>query len=109
MTHEKIEAHSRTQIAKFLPNALSVVLKNHQEFLKEKMPTEVADYKKHQEACKVALAHIQLLTKLAAWADIIDPSVEQARKQTELNEDVVRARREIEAYDAAQKTINDEE
>ncbi len=61
-----IEARTRAQMAKFLPSAINKATITYRTLthmnLNEK---DAAEYKKHQEACKVAVAHIHLLVKLA--------------------------------------------
>ena len=71
---------SRKQIAEFLPEALNTAIASYQLFSEdedsEKLKQEPTKFKAHHDACKVAIAHIQLLIKLAEWADLPDPSIE---------------------------------
>lgn len=69
-----IELKSRAQIAAMLPQAIESAMLSYQNFLDRKdSPSEKkssADlFKDHHNACKVALAHVALLLKLAKWAD----------------------------------------
>lgn len=101
----------RDQIAMFLPQALENAIQSYDEFLKrkeeaadncsaeeteerkkERSPSD--DFKKHHDACKVALAHMELILKMADKAGL-ESSVEDKRAdflrllseaQTELDE-----------------------
>lgn len=61
----KIQSRTRAQIAAFLPAAITKALATYKELTHIPITREAAEYKKHQEACKVAVAHIHLLVKLA--------------------------------------------
>ena len=73
----KIEEQTRQDIAKFLPDALSTALSSYQLFSDSHIPDpgEAKAFKDHHDACKVAIAHIQLLIKLAEWAKLPDAKV----------------------------------
>lgn len=60
-----IEARTRQQLAVFLPSAITKALATYRELTNIAINKDAAEYKKHQEACKVAVAHIHLLVKLA--------------------------------------------
>lgn len=77
----KIDERTRTQIAAFLPDAIQTAIQSYQDFAdeqvtipcdKDKKATNNTskNFKDHHDACKVAIAHIELLLKLAKWADI---------------------------------------
>jgi len=72
----KIEQMSREQIARFLPDAISKAIKSYDEFMqspaKKKNVDDASAFEKHHKACRVAIAHIELLLKLARWADLPD-------------------------------------
>ncbi len=83
----KIETGMRARIAKFLPHALETAILSYHEFSEEQAttPEEETDQSKndkaksfraHHDACKIAIAHIELLIKLAQWADLPDPTLE---------------------------------
>ena len=80
----KIEMRSRKQIAEFLPEALSTAIASYQLFSEKADLEEPKDFKLHHDACKVAIAHIELLIKLASWADLPDPSIEGEVAREEL-------------------------
>lgn len=78
-----MEDIQRQQIAEFLPAALSRAIDSYYEFVTrpedipkidpsatDKNPAKI--FSDHHTACKVALAHIELLLKLAKWAELSD-------------------------------------
>lgn len=74
MTHIKIEEITRRHIAEFFPSALLKALGSYQDFMDtEKNIEDSKKYAEHQKAGKVAIAHIQLLFKLAEWAEVAKP------------------------------------
>lgn len=58
------EDEMRARIAQFLPRALEVAIGAH-KFSSVQKDKDGAVMKKHQDACKAAAAHIELLMKLA--------------------------------------------
>lgn len=69
----RIEEETRRQIAGFLPDAISIALKSYKNFYGSEDGFETAkDFAAHHGACKAAIAHIELLIKLARWADLPD-------------------------------------
>lgn len=91
----KIEEATREQVAVFLPGLIGKALKSYQEFMdagpeSEEEPAEKDSksvrrsrnkvFIEHHNAGKVALAHIQLLLKLAQWANI-KPDVSESEMQ----------------------------
>ncbi len=67
---DKIEEHTRRQIEAFLPDAIYRALISYQQFSEQEAPDEAKEFTAHHNACKVAIAHIELLIKLARWADL---------------------------------------
>lgn len=67
MSH--IEKNTQEAIAAFLPGAIAAALLSYSRFLEEQAtqedPTDAKNFKAHHDACKVAIAHIELLLKLA--------------------------------------------
>ena len=92
------QAHTREEIAAFLPHALQTALESYKEFAGQSSPEAPKDFKAHHDACKVAIAHIQLLTKLAEWADIDDPHVENEEDQEFYENLMEKARVELDAH-----------
>lgn len=64
-----------------LPNALIKALSTYEEFLEKTDPKQKlsCDYQEHQMACKAALAHIDLLIKLADRLKVLSGPDEQDR------------------------------
>jgi hypothetical protein len=69
-----IENGMRTRIAEFLPCALDKAIKSYHKFCEQLVvegdPKLPKDFKDLHDACKVGLAHIELLIKLARMADL---------------------------------------
>ncbi len=85
----QIEIQTRKDIAAFLPCAIESALESYITFSQEEATNaqkkyNAKDFKAHHDACKVAIAHIELLIKLARWADLPDPKLENADKQAML-------------------------
>lgn len=82
----EIEVQSREAIADFLPRAIQTALDSYQHFSNAQITDTDSTpcsktFKAHHDACKVAIAHIELLIKLAKWADLPDPKLEDEDKQ----------------------------
>ena len=81
----KIESRMRDHIAAFLPDAMQAATMSYQNFLEEgatsDAPPDAKSFKEHHDACKIAIAHIDLLIKLAKWADIPPPELQDANQQ----------------------------
>lgn len=89
-----IEDATREQVASFLPSAINKALQSYHHFSDSHQP-DSSDPKKfaaHHSACKVAIAHVELLLKLARWADIDDsePTDDLARMLSHAEEEVRR-------------------
>ena len=73
-----IEQGMRMRIAQFLPKALERALASYKMISlthpvnKTTKETDMGEAKKQHDACKVTIAHIELLLKLARWADLPD-------------------------------------
>lgn len=80
-----IENGMRTRIAEFLPCALGSAIKSYRNFCDDMVvegdPKEPKKFKEHHDACKIALAHIELLLKLAKIADLPDSDFENEDQQ----------------------------
>ncbi|MCC6598429.1 MAG: hypothetical protein IT559_06535 [Alphaproteobacteria bacterium] len=90
-----IENGMRERIAEFLPCALEKAIGSYEDFM-DQSPEKAGDFKAHHDACKVALAHMELLVKLARWADLPDPQMENADHQKMLMTMIESARGELE-------------
>ena len=69
---ETIEALSRTQIAEALPDAIETALISYRIFSTQNNTDTPKLFGDHHNACKAAIAHIELLLKLARWIDLDD-------------------------------------
>ncbi len=58
-----IQLDTRVRMCRFLPKALETALASYRR-MSRKAEHDYTDYKKQQDACKVALGHVQLLLKL---------------------------------------------
>ncbi len=76
----QIEEDMRLHISEALPAALITAMESYQFFLEREIPDEAKEFKAHHEACKVAIAHIELLIKLAQWADLIKDDDQEDHK-----------------------------
>lgn len=65
-----LEEKSRKQIAAFLPQAMNKTLSSYHSFMAQDVPDDAKGFSAHHSAAKVAIAHIELLLKLARWADL---------------------------------------
>jgi hypothetical protein len=78
----KIEEASRQQIAVFLPDAIAKAIASYHRFMDKTVNEEKAkEFAEHHNACKVAIAHIELLLKLARWADLPDATGSDHNRQ----------------------------
>lgn len=71
---EHVNDAMRREIIKLLPDLLKKALESYSSFMTkqlsdEKTTDDSKNFKSHHDACKAALAHIQLLIKLANWAE----------------------------------------
>ncbi len=65
-----LEEKSRKQISTFLPQAVNKSLSSYHAFMAQDVPDDAKGFSAHHSAAKVAIAHIELLLKLARWADL---------------------------------------
>lgn len=67
----RIEDETKARIAAFLPEVLEKSLQSYADFAAAVVPTEEAkDFAAYHGACKTAVAHIELLVKLARQVDL---------------------------------------
>ncbi len=96
--HEKTEADTRRRIAAFLPDAIARALTSYHTFAQQPVPEDAKDFTAHHNACKVAIAHIELLIKLARWADLPDAQAADHNRQIVLAAMMQEAEAEVDAY-----------
>lgn len=82
---ETIEEITRAQIAEFLPTAIAQALDSYHSFMNQGIPSDdVKEFSEGHKAAKVAISHIELLIKLAKWADIPDIVLGQDARLSDL-------------------------
>ena len=64
--------YTRDQMLEFLPPALEIAFASYREFAAKSQSEDAAGFKKHHDACKAAISHIELLLKLAKSTDLND-------------------------------------
>jgi hypothetical protein len=96
-----IENTTRTQIAAFLPDAIELAVKSYREHMvkENESGTGKGNFEAHHKAAKIAISHIELLIKLAKWADLPDQSVVNEIDAQYLKGLMDKAEAEIEAYE----------
>ena len=65
-----LEEKTRAKIAQYLPDAIDCALQSYRRFYADEMVEDAKAFTAHHTACKTAIAHIELLLKLAAWAHL---------------------------------------
>jgi hypothetical protein len=90
----KIEEETRAQVAAFLPDALRRSLESYLVFSEKEISTDTKKFSDHHTACKVAIAHVNLLLKLAQWADL----EEEIRQDATLSAALARAGEDFRKY-----------
>lgn len=103
----KIEDLSRAQIAEFLPEAIRAALNSYQEFSDKEVGDKEKEFKEHHTACKVAISHIDLLLKLARWADLPDGAIESQNHQCVVAA-IEEAEKELKGYEEPEGTENED-
>ena len=61
---------TRAKIAACLPEAIDKAIRSYRDYSAEEPDGERVGFGAYHTACKAAIAHLQLLLKLAAWADV---------------------------------------
>lgn len=67
---ESIDNITKQQVADFLPGALQKTLDSYYEFMTAEVPNTPKGFSDYHRAANVAIAHMNLLLKLAAWAKV---------------------------------------
>ena len=94
---EHIEKEARKNLAEILPGAIRKALQSYHRFAA--MGPEEDDtrsFSAHHSACKAAIAHLELLLKLARWAKLDTDQDKPSNPQSELMEILRSARAELE-------------
>ena len=87
----------RTQVAQALPHALETAIQSYQRFAERRIDEDAKEFKAHHDACKVAIAHIELLIKLTNWAEITPDGAEADTQIAAINAMIANAQKEIKA------------
>lgn len=92
-----IEHSTREQIAEFLPEAIALAVGSYRDHMSK--PIKKTEFEAHHKQAKVAISHIELLIKLARWADLPDKRIVGDAEATYLQGLMTKAQAEIEAYE----------
>lgn len=84
MTEDKIKTLTRQNVAGFLPDAISKALDSYYIFMDQEVPEDAKGFSAHHGACKVAIAHVELLLKLAKWAELPEDKTRDQSAQSDL-------------------------
>ena len=99
-----IQSQTRTQIAAFLPAAIEKATQSYRDYMdqpfdslpaKSGQADNAVGFVERHKGAKVALAHIELLIKLAKWADLPDTQVEGSREAAQLAQLLAAAQAEL--------------
>ncbi len=105
--NQKIEETTRSQIAEFLPDAIARALTSYQQFSEQDASDKAREFTAHHNACKVAIAHIELLIKLARWADLPGEG-EDTNDKAILSAMMATAEEELDNYNAKAGTYQND-
>lgn len=100
-----IEQVTREQIAEFLPEAITLAVNSYRQFMKTEEDLDKnanivkREFATHHKEAKIAISHIELLIKLAKWADLPDTTVIGDAEAVYLQGLMNKAEAEIEAYE----------
>lgn len=105
MDNNDIKQMTRQHIAEVLPDALWRALDSYHAFMRDsKMPDEPGEFSKHHNAAKTAISHIQLLLKLAEWAELPEAEGDTGNAHnTELAQAIREARRDVQKQNSRQE------
>jgi len=59
----------RNQLSAALPSLIQSTTQSYEVFSNADVPEDAKGFSAHHAACKAALSHVELLTKLARWAE----------------------------------------
>ncbi len=59
----------KKHLLKTLPKQIATVIADYEEFSSLKAPDDPKGFAAHHAACKTAIAHVDLLLKLAKWTE----------------------------------------
>lgn len=106
-TLSSIEDATREKIAKYLPNAIATAINSYHEFYDQQTPETAKDFSAHHSACKAAIAHIELLLKLARWADLPGDDGDKVSNGDDLSRVLMTAQAELQKYEDQERAQED--
>ena len=65
---DSLDEELRRQTAAYLPRAIARALDSYRDFMRQDMPGDAKEFGNIHQAGKAAIAHVELLLKLARWA-----------------------------------------
>ncbi len=74
----------RTQVLAMLPGLMGKAMTSYRRFAAAQQPKDPKGFATHHAACRAALAHMELLIRLARWAETNEVGNEES------NEDVTK-------------------
>ncbi len=93
-----LEDGARARIAAFLPEILEKALQSYADFAGATAPMEEPkDFAAYHSACKTAIAHIDLLVKLARQVALEDTARAAESSKTDISAAILAATEEIES------------
>ena len=101
MNQTLIAGQSKSEIAKALPRAIKTALTSYQRFTAAEEIEDAKSFKAHHDACKVAIAHIDLLIKLAEWVSV-GAETNQDESDDALMSRMIESAREVRRYEDKQ-------
>lgn len=104
----KIEAATREQIAAFLPEAIRLAVESYRSFMEKSADnSDIKKFADHHKSAKVAISHIELLIKLARWADLPDGQLAGGLEVEAFAGLMAAAEAEIRTYQDEDETTDD--
>lgn len=97
MKNVTVEQATREQIAAFLPEAIQLTFASYKDHMSN--PIGKDGFEAHHKQAKIAISHIELLIKLAKWADLPDTKVAGDENAKYLQTLMSTAQAEISAYE----------
>ena len=81
---QNIEEGMRQRVAEFLPDAIGNTLESYKDFLeRDEQSEQPKEFSAHHSACKVAIAHLELLLKLAQVVNVEENIMDEKKEFTQ--------------------------
>ncbi|MBI1326037.1 MAG: hypothetical protein GC136_00170 [Alphaproteobacteria bacterium] len=81
MPSKLLDDQTKEKVLAFLPEALGKALHSYKEFMGAEIPDDAKGFSAHHTACKVAIAHIELLLKLGRMSGSDEITDEEIKKE----------------------------